>query len=359
MKKILNQQDMRDNNLNSILRLIRHCGPITRRQIEAALDISWGAVSGATATLLQQGYIKEVKAAETAGAGRTPTALAVSSQDHFLLGLDINHSGLSGVVTDLAGNVLHTVNAEPTAKAREEWIDEIAALVEALLVYARGKSVLAMGVAMQGAVDAARGVSAKFPAEGWENVPLSEILSARFGLPVFLEHDPDCILYATSADRELRDAILLRVDKGTGMAVMLDGKIFKRFGAFELGFTVQNGRPLDESITTRGVAAAAGCSFAETAQMAAGGHEKAVALFENLAERLGEAVVNMSQIFNVEQFLLCGKMLAHRELFWHKLTQVIGRLLPDRPLHVDVTDVDQAAVGAALLAAARHQIKFE
>ena len=54
MKKILNQQDMRELNLNSILRLIRHCGPLTRRQIEAALDLSWGAVSGATATLLEE-----------------------------------------------------------------------------------------------------------------------------------------------------------------------------------------------------------------------------------------------------------------------------------------------------------------
>ena len=54
MKKILNQQDMRDINLNSVLRLIRRTGPLTRRQIEGELNLSWGAVSGATAALLRK-----------------------------------------------------------------------------------------------------------------------------------------------------------------------------------------------------------------------------------------------------------------------------------------------------------------
>ena len=359
MKKILNQQDMRDLNLNSVLRLIRHAGPITRRQIEAALDLSWGAVSGATATLLQQGYIKEVKAPEAAGAGRTPAALEIDPDDHFLLGLDVNRSGLSGVVTDLGGRVLLRTKADPTAVTKDAWIEEISALIDRLLHFAKGRTVLAIGIAMQGAVDAKRGISASFPAAGWRDEPLAALLTERFGLPVFLEHDPDCILYAASTELELQDAILLRLDKGTGMAVMLDGKIFKRFGAFELGYTVQDGKPLDERVTTRGIAAAAGLPFEEVAKMAADGHESAVALFKDLATSLATAVVNTSHMFHVSDFLLCGKMLAHKELFWQELTAAVASLSPDRPLQLDVTDVGQAAVGAALLAAARHEIRFE
>ena len=52
-------------------------------------------------------------------------------------------------------------------------------------------------------------------------------------------------------------------------------------------------------------------------------------------------------------------MLAHKELFWQELTAAVASLSPDRPLQLDVTDVGQAAVGAALLAAARHEIRFE
>lgn len=355
MKKILNQQDMRELNLNSILRLIRHCGPLTRRQIEAALDLSWGAVSGATATLLQGGFIKEIKAPEASGAGRTPVALIANPNDHFLLGLDVNRSGLRGVVTDMTGQVLHRVKTEPTAATRDEWIAEIENLTQRLLDFVADRTVLAIGIAMQGAVDSKNGISANFPAVGWQDIPLAALLRKKFGFPVFVEHDPDCILYAASADRELRDAVLLRVDKGTGMALMLDGRIFKRFGAFELGFTTQNGRLLDESITTRGIAAAAGTSFAEAAAAAEAGDAKATALFDRLADDLGTAICNVAALFNVKDFLLCGNMMTRKHLFWQRLCNVLA----PHEIQADVTDVEQAAVGAALLAAERHSIRFE
>ena len=124
MKKYLNQQDMKDINTSGVFRLIRRAGPITRRQIEAAIDLSWGAISNATALLLREGYIKEVPTLAT-GAGRTPGALEADRENHLLLGLDVNRSGLAGVVTDLTGTVLYRTEQEPSATGREEWIEKI------------------------------------------------------------------------------------------------------------------------------------------------------------------------------------------------------------------------------------------
>ena len=357
MKKILNQQDMRDINLNSVLRLIRRAGPLTRRQIEGALDLSWGAVSGATATLLQGGYIKEVKVTGSAGAGRTPTALAVDTDTYAVLGLDVNRSGLTGVVLDLAGNVLLRTNAEPAATDRDEWIGEITAMLDRLLHFTarEQRPVLTVGIAMQGAVDAKNGIAANFPAKGWQDVPLGEMLSQKYALPVYLEHDPDCIVYA-AAGTEARDAVLLRVDKGIGMAVMLEGKLLQRFGAFEPGFTRQNGRLLEESATTRGLSAKAGCDFASAVAAAERGDAAVCALFDTLAEDLGTAIANVAELFNVNDFLLCGKMMTCKALFWEKL---IAAASHRRPLSLSTTDVAQAATGAALLAVERHSIKFE
>lgn len=359
MKKILNQQDMRDINLTSVFRLIRHAEPITRRQVEAALDLSWGAVSGATATLLREGYIKEVKAEVTAGAGRTPIALAVNRDDHFLLGLDVNRSGLSGVVINLAGEVLYQCSRENAATEREEWIAEIKALICELLQWSADKTVEGIGIAMQGAVNAKEGISANFPADGWHNVPLAALLSDAFSLPVFLAHDPDCILYAASAERDLLDAVLIRVDKGTGMAVMLNGKVFERFGAFELGYTVsQNGQRLDELITQHGLSQRAGTSFSRLTDAARRGDPQGKALFSEMADALAAAIVSTAQLFHVNDFLLCGKMMDAQDLFLEQLTATAARYAPDRDLHVDVTEVEKAAVGAALLAAERVTLQF-
>ncbi len=359
MKKYLNQQDMKDINIGSVLRLIRRAGPMTRRQIEAAADMSWGAISNATALLLREGYIKEVKIPAPAGAGRTPIALEVDRETHCLLGLDVNRSDLSGVVTDLTGEVLHRVELEPTATKREEWIDEISALIRRLLSLAAGRRVLAVGVAMQGAVDSKHGIAASFPAESWQDVPLAQILSERFSLPVYLEHDPDCILYAASAQRDLRDAILLRADKGIGMAVMLNGRIFKRFGAFEIGEMPVNGRRLADVATLTGAAQNAGMPFAELKKAAERGEKAALSHFEEIGRALGVAMDGVAQLFNIREFLLCGKLTAHRDLFANAMQGALTAFPTHEPLRVDYTEVGLAAVGAALLAVERHELHFE
>ncbi len=352
MKKILNQQDMKDINLTSVFRLIRHTGPITRRQIEAALSLSWGAVSGATAALLREGYIKEVKAEGTAGAGRTPIALTVNPDDHFLLGLDVNRSGLSGTVVNLSGEPLHHLTREATATTRDGWIAEIERLIRELLQYTDGKTVEGIGIAMQGAVNAKEGVSANFSAEGWQDVPLAALLSESIGYPVYLAHDPDCILYAASAERDLRDAVLIRVDKGTGMAVMLNGKVFERFGAFELGYTVsQSGERLDEIITQHGIAQRGARPFAQVVAAARAGEPNATALFAQMADALAAAITNAAQLLHINDFLLCGKMMDVRDLFFDRLQQTAACYAKGRTLHIDITNVEKAAVGAALLAA--------
>ena len=360
MKKYLNQQDMRDLNLNHVFRLIRAAGPLTRRQIESATDISWGAVSGATALLLQKGYIKEVKISGSIGAGRTPIALAVNDEDHFMLGLDVNRSGLRGVVTDLTGKERFCAQKEVTVTDKAAWIDEIEAMIRTLLDAIPQKRVLAVGIAMQGAVDAKAGIAATFPVEGWQDVPLAAILEERFSLPVFLEHDPDCILYAATAEEELRDAILLRLDNGIGMAVMLNGKIFHRFGAFEIGYTVTDtGERLDALVTIPGLEKQAGLPFAELANAAERGEKNALSHFEKMAERLAAAIVNVTQLFCVEELLLCGKLMRFAPLFLPMLTARTAQLAPEKQLRLRVGDVEKAAVGAALLAAERVTLSFD
>ena len=352
---------MKDRNLSSVLHLIRKAAPITRRQIEAAMQLSWGAVSNATALLLREGYIKEVKCEGASTPGRTPVALAINGEDHFLFGLDVNRSGLRGVVMNLCGEVLYSIIREPTATTKEEWIGAILSLTRELYAFSGARSVLAMGVAMQGAVDAERGVSASFPATGWQDVPLAALLSEKLALPVYLEHDPDCILYATAGERELSEGALLRVDRGIGMAVMLEGEIFKRFGAFEIGRTPagEHGEPLEQLVTEAGLATAAGRPFADLVAAARAGDAQALEHFRCMARRLGTALAHVAQLLHINEFLLCGRMLEERELFLEELIATAARLVPERELHISLTRVENAAIGAAMLAAERHMISFD
>ena len=372
MKKYLNQQDMKDRNHTNIFRLIRKKGPLTRRQIESETGLSWGAVSNVTARLIELGYVREIKDGENpAGtAGRTPILLEADGETHFIVGLDVNCSGFRAVLMNLQNRVLHTVQRTPYCGDRESLLSGIRETVREILDFADGKHVLCIGIAMQGTVDAANGVSVHFPrCKDWKDVPLCAMLEEEYGLPVFLEHDPDCILYAYSASAGLRDAILIRVDSGVGMAVMMNGRIFERLGAFELAHTVvtPDGAPctcgnrgcLEAYASETGMAELAGIPFDELVQRAQRGDRAALGVFTQMADSLALAVGNVSRLLNIGEVVLCGDMLRHRELFYDRLSASAFRVAGEHRLSFSVTDVAEAASGGAMIALERYVLRLE
>ena len=147
---------------------------------------------------------------------------------------------------------------------------------------------------------------------------------------------------------------------GIGMAVMLNGKVFERFGAFELGYTIaQNGERLDDLITRRGLSRRSGLPFSELLKAARTGDSKATAFFSQMADALAAAIVNTAHLFHVEDFLLCGNMMEAQELFWGQLVSKTTEYAQGHALHIDKTEVEKAAVGAALLAAERITLQLQ
>lgn len=367
MKKYLNQQDMKDRNSTNIFRLIRKSGPITRRQIEAETGLSWGAVSNVTARLVELGYVLERRDpnAGQSAAGRTPIFLEADGEKYFVVGLDVNASGLRAVLMNLRGEAVETVCAPSRHTDPEELLGAVRDLIREILDYADGKRVLCIGVAMQGEVDAEKGISVRFPrCKGWREVPLGAMLEEEFGLPAFLEHDPNCTLYAYSVPSRIGEAILLRIDRGIGMAVMMNGRIFERLGAFEIGHTVVRGRDgssacLEEYASKTGMSERAGIPYETLAQRARHGDADALGYFREMADALSAAVVNASHLLNVREIVLCGDLLADRDLFYDRLLAETGRLAGERSLTFSVTDVAGAALGGAMIALERYAVRLE
>jgi predicted NBD/HSP70 family sugar kinase len=371
LKKYLNQQDMKDRNYTNVLRLIRKSGPLTRRQIEAETGLSWGAVSNVTAHLIELGYIRECKEPLGAvppgvGAGRIPIYLEADKETHFVIGMDINASGFRAVMMNLCGEVVETVRAPARYADREALLASIHDLTREILDYADGKHILCIGIAMQGMVDTKMGISIHFPhCSGWKDVPLAAILENSFGLPVFLEHDPDCMLYAYSVPSGIHEAILLRIDRGIGMAVMMNGRIFERLGAFELGYTVLgmpgegSGVTLEQYATVTGIAERAGMPFDTCVSLARRGDSAAVRLFSDMADALAIATVNSARLLNISEIVLCGDLLLCRDLFYDRMLSAAERLSEGARIDFRVTDVAGAARGGAMIALERFALKPE
>ena len=352
---------MKQANAAGVLALILSSGALTRKQLQERTGLSWGAVSQIAAGLLAGGYLRESKRTSQTGLGRAPSYLEADPDCCRVIGLDVNCSALRAAVTALDGTELTSITDASGFGNAAQFMEGILSIADRAVRAADGRRILCMGIAMQGRVDPAKGISIALPQlPDWENVPLQSILQDRFQIPVFLEHDPNCILYARQMGDLSGDAILLRLDHGIGMSVMRDGKAEIGPGMFEIGHVCADpGGPrcscgrcgcLELYASIRGLERSEGRPFEEISAAARRGETAALGRFHTMARHLAVAVSNAVQLLNIRRILLCGRLCEDRDLFLEEFIQTVRRISDGRDYEFVVTDVRDAAYGAALYA---------
>ncbi len=87
-----------------------------------------------------------------------------------------------------------------------------------------------VGAMAAGPLDLARGVITTPPnLPGWRDVPLRDLLSAAFGVPVLLENDANAQGYGEyrfGAGRGARNLLFVTVSTGIGGGIVLDGRVY-------------------------------------------------------------------------------------------------------------------------------------
>ncbi len=115
-------------------------------------------------------------------------------------------------------------------------MDAIFALLDNIVEQYGSQSIIGIGMAVQGTVNARDGVSTVFPGvSGWGKVPLQSIITERYGYPTKLWHDPDCIMVAerafgAPAMADAPAALLIRMDQSIGMSILSNGRFHLEAG---------------------------------------------------------------------------------------------------------------------------------
>ncbi|MEE1049181.1 MAG: ROK family protein [Clostridia bacterium] len=347
MKKFINQDDMKNVNFIDVFNLIKELKQTTRKQIEAITKMSWGAVSNITARLIEKGLVIESKAEKSNSPGRTPSYLEVNGGTHYAIGIDVNMTGIKAELVNIKNDSIKTWKTASNYSDKTTLLECITGFIHNVLDEIKDESIqiIGIGIAMQGIVDADNGISVNFPAcKGWENVPLADIIQTEFGIPVWIEHDPNCILLAHSENSTFSDAILLRIDRGIGMSLMIDGNVIGGMGMFEIGQTIVNGGTLEDHSSITGMETLYGKPFDYLVADANNGISYATDIFNEMASYLATSIYNIRKIFNVSTVILCGDVMSHSHLFLGK----IKSFNPD--IDFSEIDVSCASYGAAIIA---------
>ncbi len=342
MKKYMNVEDITNTNCSTVLDIIQKNGQLSRKQITDMTGLSWGGMTKIVNRLLENGYIVEEKQTTIAKSGRKPSVVSVNTKTNFVIGLDINKTGLKAIVTNLSGEIMKEYQAPVCADRKDSMLNEIVAFVSTIFSDFKSGEIIAMGVAVQGIVDSKNGISVMFPdVKDWSSVPLGDILKQQFQVEVFIEHDPDCLLYPFLENRE-GNLLLFRIDKSIGMAVSVRNKILKDTGILEIAHNiiVPDGKPC--SCGNRGCAEAYISPCLENNLP----NQNSI---DELIPVLSIIIKNMVSIFHAGAVVLTGELMQYHELFETNLSEQLSRL--NCKIDIVYSDSENYAVrGAALLA---------
>lgn len=230
MRRGTNLPRVGDFNQMVVLDQVRRAADGTSRsELAASTGLSLQAVSNIVARLIALGYVVEGER-RTHGRGKPRTMLYLEPQGAFALGVHVDPVVVTSVLVDLDGRTVEKV-VEPTPDGPEAVADAVAAAAAQMLERAGvdRTAVLGLGAAAPGPVDLAAGTVIRPPLlDGWEEVPVRELLAAATGFDVVLDKDVSAAMVAElwRGNRMLRGtSLFFYTGFGVAVAVAHDGEL--------------------------------------------------------------------------------------------------------------------------------------
>jgi predicted NBD/HSP70 family sugar kinase len=119
-------------------------------------------------------------------------------------------------------------------------------LVDTLLAQSN-QILLGIGVGAPGIIDIEQGAICRAVNLDWYDLPLAGLLAKRYDLPIHVLNDNQASLLGVQlfgAYRNLSELVVIRVGRGIGAGVLVNGQFVRSFGAGEIGHVavVENGK---------------------------------------------------------------------------------------------------------------------
>ncbi|WP_067440538.1 ROK family protein [Nocardioides jensenii] len=149
--------------------------------------------------------------------------------EQIYVGIDIGGTKVLAGVVDDRGRVVRTARrATPGRRVDAAQVEE--ALTQALTEVTGADTVLGVGLAAAGFVDATGERVMFAPHLPWVDTPVRSLLEQRWGVPVALENDATAAAHAEAtygAARDVADAIVVTMGTGIGGGVILGHRVHR------------------------------------------------------------------------------------------------------------------------------------
>ncbi|MBF1994477.1 ROK family transcriptional regulator [Serratia symbiotica] len=217
-------------NSAAVYRLIDQQGPISRIQIAEFSQLAPASVTKITRQLLERGLIKEVDQQASTG-GRRAISIVSETRHFHTVAVRLGRHDATITLYDMSAKSLGEEHY-PLPERTQETLEN--ALFTAIAHFIDNhqrklRELIAIAVTLPGLVDPVLGVIHYMPHISVNNWALVDNLQQRFNVTSFVGHDIRSLALAEhyfGATRDCEDSILVRLHRGTGAGIIVNGKVF-------------------------------------------------------------------------------------------------------------------------------------
>ncbi len=163
----------------------------------------------------------------------------MSNLKNMYLGIDIGGTKCAIVAGDEQFNIFRKVQFETRTAERgyKEIMEEFFHHADNLLAEFQDKTLHGIGISCGGPLDSRKGMIYSPPnLPGWDNVPVVQLFSERYGVPAAVQNDANaCALaeWLMGAGKGTRNMVFLTFGTGMGAGLILNGQLYA--GTCDLG----------------------------------------------------------------------------------------------------------------------------
>lgn len=152
----------------------------------------------------------------------------------YKIGVDVGGTNVKVALVDKTGSIVYSDTVPTRAEMGYEYtISNIIKAIQDLMKESKvsKESIEGIGFGFPGQIDCDNGIVRLAPnIPGWVNIPIAEIVSKEFGIPVKVDNDVRCAALAElnyGAGKGAKNMICITVGTGIGSGIILNGKLVR------------------------------------------------------------------------------------------------------------------------------------
>ena len=234
-----------------------------------------------------------------------------------IIGIDLGATNIRGAIVNeesLSDIVSRRIHIKGT---QEEVLEDVYWLIDLLI----SEDVKAIGIGVPSVVDVKKGIVYDvIHIPSWKEVPLKDILEARYHIPVFVNNDANCFALGEhyfGKGKAAENMIGLTVGTGLGAGVIISHHLYAGIncGAGEFGMVDYLDQNYEYYASGSFFNNVYGLNGEEVFKKAKAGDENALKLYNELGTHLGNAIKMILYTYDMELIVLGGSVPQAYDLF--------------------------------------------